>query len=550
MKKLLYIIITPILLFISCDVEENLDIRQRGVLDVATYNLANDKTTESFIAAIYFQIHGSVFEESFAGAINTCIANLRSHLDTRGGDLSSYNTFIETSESAVYTNVWSYYYKIIYYCNMIIENLPNNQAATEEVKDRVMAEARTIRAIMMMYLVQLYGNPPLADHIMTGTENNTPAAESWAFIENELTEAAEGLPSKPDKNSQSTIGGRLTKEAAYAYLGKAYLWQEKYDDAASVLYNKVIATGLYGLVTDFDELNRYTADFSEEYIWECEITNDPNYALSQAGQFDLVNYNWSPNALKIPDGFYKSGGFGADNGASESFGSFMDQHDLVSGGKSDRYKATLASYEDLLDPALYTYSDGLKGVDGSGVPRNEGYFRVKFMGRQENVMGVGFWVYDYPHNNVCYMRYAEVLLNYAEAVAMGGNEGASLTGLQALNEVRNRAGLTDAPSLDMNNEDYGVKAERRAELFYEGNRFIDLVRWGDAATVLADAGKYNPTFYGYLDGNNSTIQSKANWNIIKIGTLGEGFIANKHELFPIPLVEKNNNPNLVQNPNW
>jgi hypothetical protein len=80
-----------------------------------------------------------------------------------------------------------------------------------------------------------------------------------------------------------------------------------------------------------------------------------------------------------------------------------------------------------------------------------------------------------------YLRYAEVLLDYAEAVAMGGTNGSGLSGLQALNLVRERAGLTDAPSLDMDNVTYGVKAERRAELYYEGSRFIDLVRWGDAS---------------------------------------------------------------------
>ncbi|MBN1181658.1 MAG: RagB/SusD family nutrient uptake outer membrane protein [Bacteroidales bacterium] len=550
MKKLLIVIITPLLLWISCDVEDSLDIRQRGVLDLSTYTNADDETTESFIAAVYFQLHGSVFEETFANGIITCIANLRSHLDTRGGDLSNYNTYIETSETAVFANIWSYYYKIIYMCNMIIENLPNNQVASTEVKDRVVAEARAIRAIMMMYLVQLYGNPPLADHVITGTESNTPASESWTFIESELNAAAVNLPSKSDINSQSMIGGRLTKEAAFAYLGKAHLWQGDYDDAASVLHDKVIATGLYGLVSEFSELNSYTADFCKEYIWECEITNDPAYTLSQAGQFDLVMYNWSPNYMKIPDGIYKSQGFGTDNGTSESFGTFMDQHDVISDNKSDRYKATLASYEDILDPTLFTYSDGAKGVEGIGVEKNEGYFRIKFIPRAENVMGAGFWVYDYLHNNVCYMRYAEVLLNYAEAVANGGNDGSILSGLEALNEVRNRAGIPDAPSLDMNNEEYGVKAEKRAELFYEGNRFIDLVRWGDAQTVLADCGTYTPRFYGYLDGNNDSIQVKANWNIVKVPSLGEGFVANKHELFPIPLVERNNNPNLEQNPNW
>jgi hypothetical protein len=434
---------------------------------------------------------------------------------------------------------------------MLIENLPENKVASDEVKERVTAEARTIRAISMMHLVQLYGNPPLGDHIMTGVEGNTPAEESWVFIENELKQAAELLPSKSDKNGQVEIGGRLTKEAAYSYLGKAYLWQKKYNEAANVLYSKVISTGLYELISDFTELNRYTSDFCSEYVWEYELTDVSGTELSQAGMFNVAMYNWSNTNMNIPTGYYTGAGFETSVNASESFGSFMDQHDVLNNGtKTNRYKGSLATYEDLLNPDLFTYPDSNKGVKGTGVGSCEGYFRVKYIPRNENIMGTpDDWVYSFMKNNLCFMRYSEVLLNYAEAVAMGGSPGA-MSGLQALNMVRQRAGLPDAPALDMNNTDYGVKAERRAEFFFEGLRFIDLVRWGDAPTALAECGTYSPTFYGYKDGNNNVSQSKANWKITKVKTLGEGFKANKNELFPIPLVELNSNQGLIQNPGW
>jgi hypothetical protein len=185
----------------------------------------------------------------------------------------------------------------------------------------------------------------------------------------------------------------------------------------------------------------------------------------------------------------------------------------------------------------------------SGLTTCEGYFRVKLIPRKENMMGGTNWYDQYMHNNLPYMRYSEVLLNYAEAVALGGTAGAT-SGLEALNMVRRRAGLTDAPSLDMNNEKYGVKAERRAELFFEGTRFIDLVRWKDVATLAAINNGYNPSFYGYVDGNNSVQQSKANWKITKNQMIAERFKSSKNELFPIPAVDKNANPKLVQNTGW
>jgi len=548
MKKYIIPIILLFTSLISCNVNDTLDIPQQGVLPVDLYKTANDEQTLGFIAAIHYNLRGNVYDDRFLNK-STGLLRIRQFLGEMGGEFGDYFAYTATSESSIYSKMWSYYYTNIYWCNMIITNLPENSVATENVKDQAIAEARTIRAIMMMQLVQLWGNPPLADHIMNGTEGNTPAEKSWAFIEKELNEAASGLPSKKGLDGQAAIGGRLTKEAAYAYLGKAYLWQKKYTEAANTLYSKVIATNLYALVDNYAKLNSYTSDFCSEYIWECNISADPALALSQAGHMDAT-LHWPTGSMNVPDGIYSGQGFADGGSASESFGAFMDDHEKLSNAdKSKRYRGTLATYEDLLDPALYTYAGGIKGVKSSGCEFCEGYFRIKLIPRQENIMGGTNWYDQYMHNNIPYMRYSEVLLNYAEAVAMGGTAGA-LSGLDALNKVRQRAGLTNAPSLDMNNEQCGVKAERRAELYFEGTYFIDLIRWGDAARVLANLGNYKPYFFGYVNGNNGVQQSKANWKIVKNPLLTEKFKAGKNELFPIPAVDKNNNPNLVQNPGW
>lgn len=554
MKKYIIALITVILTTtISCDVENLLEIPQKGVVEVdMTYENADDNTVLSLMAGIYYQLYGSPLD-GFASYNNvTGVASMRNYFARMGGELANYWLYNESAESTKPFRVyWSYSYTIIYGCNLIIEKLPNNVVASSEVINRAIAEARAIRAIQMTYLVQLYGNPPLADHIMNGTEGNTPAAESWAFIESELAQAAEELPSKDGIDGQASIGGRLTKEAAYAYLGRAYLWQEKYSEAASILYNKVISTGLYALIDNYEDLNSLSSNFCSEYLWEYEISDDPTYVTSQTGSLIPAFNNWNLTTQYPPDGYYTGQGYGDYAYPSESFGDFMDEHDVTNANKSARYRATIATYEDMLDPNVFSYenSDGKKGMSSSE-SGCEGYFRIKGIPRTENILSAGsFWYSDILINDWCFMRYSEVLLNYAEAVAMGGNAGA-LSGLDALNHVRQRAGLTDAPALDMDNEEYGVKAERRAELFYESTRYIDLVRWGDAATVLADVGKIEPVFYGYEDGSTSAPQSKEYWKIQYNQAIGVGFKSNKNELFPIPLVEINNNPNLIQNPGW
>lgn len=536
----------------ACETEENLSIDQQGVVPVEkTYVESDDEGVLSFVAGVYSRVYGSALDQFGSYNDVTSVISMRHYLERMSGELANYWLYTESAESAKPFRVfWAYNYGIIYSCNLIIEYLPGNTVASQEIVDQAIAEARAIRAIQMMYLVQFYGNPPLADHIMDGSEGNTPAETSWTFIESELSEVAEALPSKMGVDAQSAIGGRLTREAAYAYLGKAYLWQKKYDLAASTLYHKVIGTGLYALVEDINALNSYTSNFCEEYMWEYEIKDDPTYYTTQNGTLTPTFMNWNMSTQYAPDGFYDGNGYGEYAYASESFGVFMEEHDIINGSQTNRYIATIASYEDILDPARFTYeeSDGKGLIEATNLC--EGYFRVKGIPLAENIRsGASFWYYDLPVNNLCFMRYAEVLLNYAEAVAMGGADGA-VSGLDALNMVRNRAGLEDAPTLDMDNKEYGVKAERRAELFYEGCRFVDLVRWGEGYVTLKDVGKVTPKFYGYNNGLNSTMQSKDEWKVEYTQTIGEGFKENKNELFPIPHVEISSNPSLIQNTGW
>lgn len=526
MKNIYNSILAIILLAVfvtSCDTDK-LDIDQRGVTGISTYQTADDTQVTQYIAAIYAVIMGDSYQAVLAGgqasyrAVNYEMARM-------SAESANYFAYNQSADAGTYSYIWSYYYKIAYWCNMIIENLPGNQVASESVQSQVMAEARALRAIAMMNLVQLYGNPPLADHVMKGNEGNTPAADSWAFIESELQAAADVLPTKAGLNGQSTIGGRITKEAAYAYLGKAQLWQKKYNEAAGTLYNKVIATNKYALNDNFETINSSASDFGPENLWEFDFSDDASATTAQETCFDIACF--APN---ISVWYFKYAsvllGFGMGAYPATDFVNFMEAHD---GKSSTRYTGTLIEYN----------TASMMAYISLPITECEGYFKVKDLCLAEDL--VGDFPYYYSKRNVPYMRYAEVLLNYAEAVAMGGTEGA-VSGLEALNIVRRRAGLSDAPALDMNNTEYGVKAERRAELYAEGHRFIDLVRWGDAPQVLADCGKQSVTF--------NSVNPDGSYQVVKSNTGGNGFKSGKNELFPLPSSDVNGNPNLKQNPGW
>lgn len=524
-----------ILALCSCS-KSLLEIEQQGVLTTKEYVTADDTEVEQFIAAVYAIYHGDGFDAVIGGG-PYCQNSFRTIMSRLGGDDADFFRFTDGADGADYAGTWRYFYRTIYWCNMIIENLPANEVASASVKNQVIAEARTVRAICMSYLVQLYGNPPLADHILDGTEPGTKASESWAFIESELSDAAESLPSKSGLGGQAAIGGRLTREAAYAHLGRAQLWQKKYSEAASTLYGKVIATGKYALNAEWsDYCAASTSDFSDENIWEFDFDSSPANASAQEGCFDLTAF--SPNVTAWYDTWASltmTWGMGCNTTAD--LVDFMKAHD---GETSPRFVMSI------MDAPKASVHGNVATPQGN----NEGWFKMKDVCLAEDC--VGTFPYLYSTKNMVYMRYAEVLLNYAEAVAEGGTPG-SLSGLEALNMVRRRAGLTDAPSLSMDDATFGVKAERRAELYGEGFRFIDVVRWGDGPTVLKNVGKQMATMTllnPVKDDAGHDVYTS--FSVTYNETGGPGFVEGKNELLPIPANELNQNPTLKewQNPGW
>lgn len=543
--KNILILCAAVMLTTACSTDK-LEITQRGAVTTNEYVTADDDECLQFIASVYSHIRGGTLQYYFG--TYDCHFTVRYKLGKMAAEYGEHYEYNETATSSTYKLMYSYYYQIIYWCNMIIEYMPDNDVASASTVTQVVAEARAIRAIMMMQLVMLWGNPPLADHILNGEEGHTDGAESLDWIQSELADCAEDLPSKSSKSGQSTIGGRITKEAAYAYLGKAYLYDEEWTLAASTLYDKVISTGLYELIDDFNELNSSSSDFCSEFLWEYDFDDDIDYT-SQEGAWDVTYFGWSNGGITFPEGYYTGTCYGYAGYPSEEFAEFLIDHEQTSSGEmSSRYRGIMCTYEELLDESLFTYTgtndDGSTTKGWKQIISNcQGYFKIRNQALAADVSGS--FPYAYSCRNTAYMRYAEVLLNYAEAIAQGGS-ASGMTGLEALNIVRRRAGLEDASSLTLST----VKDERRAELYDEAQRFIDLVRWGDAASELADCGKYTYTFSGYQNGENNVIQSKDQWSIVVSNTTGNGFVSGKHELFPYPEDELANNTNLSQNPNW
>ena len=174
----------------------------------------------------------------------------------------------------------------------------------------------------------------------------------------------------------------------------------------------------------------------------------------------------------------------------------------------------------------------------SGVYHNAGYFTFRGLGwLSEAYEGTSPPFWKWYKANTPMLRYAEVLLLYAEAKLLYDND-ADKSGLAALNKVRERAQLAPVAALT-----YPIiKDERRAELFCEQERYFDLVRWGDAPTALANKGKTYYKFHGYKPGTTE-------WDVETVAGSGKGW-QDKYSLLPFPYEQTSANPNLEQNPGW
>lgn len=561
MKKY-FIILTSILasvsILASCS-QQLLEIEQHSVIDQDSYyENATDDDALSLIAGIYRYYYTNLFSGGAPSSGNNplqqknCLGGDSYHASDAAVEIQEYSDHALTPNSIALKPFYQHHYAIVKYANLILEKLADDTP----VKKLVRAEAQAFRGIIYIDIIRYWGTPALVDHVLTPTEakeiTNGDPAELWKMVEDDLLAAAEVLPSKAGKDGQKAIGGRLTKEACYAYLGRAKLWQKDYAGAANYL-GKVISSNLYDLLDDPAKIYRPAADLSCEYIFE-HNSNDENTdnKENQEYRWNAAFLGWRASNIRIPADVI-DGSWGYLSPAKE-FGEFIYTYDRGADGElSKRAKTLVISFDDLMTSGWFF--NGL--VDESGqkilpqkgsdvvwsAPVNYcgGYFQIRLLTYKEDLFPYTSLYNAYNKRNYPYMRYTEVLLSYAEAV-LNTAPTASLSGLEALNKVRVRAGLPALSSYTLSD----VKNERRAEMFFENERFFDLVRWGDAATVLANKGKVDYDFYGYV--NDGGVGSE--WDIrSKEGKKPAGFISGRDELLPFPLSEIEST-NIKQNPNY
>ena len=474
----------------------------------------NEFTPESFYQT----------DSHIVGAVNAAYSSLQSldlfcreyfflH-DMRGDDVQSGGGQLETHRAAllggthdtsngVLGQVWRGWYRVIHQANQVIENVPNSaETVSEELKLRVVGEAKFLRALAYFDLVTVFGGVPLHETYVKAVGEDKPRAtedEVYSVIIADLEAAIADLPLKADYDA--TDVGRASKQAAQNLLARAHMQRGDYALAEPLLAS-IINSGAFNAWKNIPYIENFREEneFNAESLFEVAFTEAnggsswDNTGQGTSTETTFRGQEYGPNAWRnlIPSA------------------SLLSEYEKVADGdaKDDpRYNNSFYFIGD-------TYNNG------AGVLANWGWKKYQAIYKkadEQQRSGI----------NMRVMRYTEVLLNMAEVQNALGNDTEAI---DLLNEVRSRVGveMPDYPtaSYPVNSPNEVFRAivhERRVELAGEQIRNRDILRWrslGKIPTVIPEPISY---------------------------------MAEKHKLAPIPQQEINQNAVLTQadqNPGW
>ena len=412
-----------------------------------------------------------------------------------------------TPDNVPWGETWGDYYGLIRKTNLALENL--DRLEDETLRNRLKGEVYFLRAFCYGELLRLYGikssggdptGVPIIDKSLTLEDDLQIARSSYDdvvnFIVDDLDTAVSMLPSKGNIEA-----GRATVGAAYALKSRVLLYAERWADAATAA-NQVIGTG-YTLYPDYKAL--FLDKNNDEIIFAKKFQNPDKHHQTNAGGtqgagWDVYN---SPNTFK--------GTSDAGWGGNLVTQNFVDAYDMVDGmpqSESPMYDATKPY--DNLDPrfeatvvhnestfrgrVIEMYEGGREGDPGAFMTTR--YFLRKF--HDENLI-----LYSHSSDqDWIFIRYAEVLLNYAEAQNEAVGPDASV--YDAINQIRQRVGIPDLDAgLGQSEMRDKIRNERRIELAFEEHRFFDIRRWGIAQNLLDGKPVYGMTITKNPDGSFS-----------------------------------------------
>jgi len=460
---------------VSCDEEfvEEVEIVDPTAEERGEINLPVD-----FVNGVYGRHTDFAYAFSYLGITEIISDNAdkgSAPTDT-GADKNLLDGLTHTTSSPSSRAMWTQWYKTVGRATLSIEFTEEYYAENPDpgnLQDRLIGEAKFLRALNYFWLVRSFGPLPL-QHV--SLVERSPVEEVYDYIEQDLTDAVQLLPAKGEYSPADL--GRATSGAAQALLAKVYLYQEEWQAAADAA-NSVITSGTYGLEDDYATVWRESTENGIESIFELQGRGEiPAHGIQQYS---------STQGARGPSGW----GWGFNVPTEDLVNAFDSENDEI------RKNATIVFAGETLwdgrevDPAVENprYNEKAYSSDNAGAADGDKNIRV--------------------------LRYAEILLIYAEAL----NElGQTNIAENFLNTVRERVDISPKTGLSQDALRQAIWKERRLELAFEHDRWFDLIRTGQAAEEMIEHGK--------------------------------PFQTGKHELFPIPNDQLIQTPDMEQNPGW
>ena len=476
-----------------------------------------------------------------------------------------------TSDASQINSVWSAAFTGIGRTNYFLNNYQRATGVKEEVRERYAAEAYFYRAYNYWILTSLFGDVPLitselnveSPDVFRGRDARKDVIDR---ITKDLEDHYKALPEYVAAGSSDF--GRGSQCAALALLSRIYLYNGRYEDAVSACeramsstYYKLYSTGHPDV--DYVNLFNYTGRASRNPAnKETLIAFVYNYDLGESSRtsHNLSRECWVPNdyarftptASMIECYLTKDGKIWDPNSATSYEDVFKDRDPRMTqsilapgtkweGGESGDMLST--------DKTVFTYPKFDNSKDGC--MSYTGYYMRKYV-EPSTVKDVG-----HDDNDIVLIRYAEVLLNYAEAKEQLGTLTQSDID-KTINLLRDRVGmvhlkLSEIPAgSDIRTE---IRRERRVELFFEGHRYFDIIRWKQGEILGEDLLGVRKD---YLDPARlkEGIIGNLKWKTVNgkeylVLESGRTFDPEKNYLLPVPFTQMQLNPQLApNNPGW
>jgi len=417
-------------------------------------------------------------------------------------DLNNLLGLSYNGDNVFVNNWWNGPYSVIAQTNLVLERVPGINPMDEAQKKRILGEAQFLRAWAYFYLVRLFGDVPLITHSIDAASpdlypTRTPQEQVYTQIVNDLV-AAEGSGLAWTDNT-----GRASMGAVKFLLSKVYLTMAGYPLNKGAQYytlaankaNEVIGSNAFSLFPSYSDLHNPTKENQGEQIFELQylggVADNPNQGILLPNFKEVSAYGTEIGSTVPTLQFYNSYEPG-DRRAADRVGFYYTSY----------YDAGNGPLKNLSAPYIYKHFDTV--ANGTGGVKGTAVSSLNWMN----------------------MRYAEVLLTYAEAQNEVG--GPTLAAYNALKAIRDRAGLATPLLATFTQATFreAVWRERWHELAYEQITWFDMIR---LKKVYNEATNGFDNFVGHkFPDNQATLQEK-------------------HLLFPLPTAEMQNNPKLRPN---